>query len=97
MRRFFPGIRIALGALDPLVPRRLLILALLEEGQLAPQREDLLLLRRQRLVEGGDGIFLERQLALQIHQLLLPIICLRHALLLFKYRLEANILPAFEQ
>jgi hypothetical protein len=59
-----------------LVPRpcRLFILAQLEQFQLSSQHQDFLLLQGQRIIEGPHGVFLEGDLALHLHHLLLEFI-----------------------
>lgn len=65
------GIGVRLGGL--------FILALFQQLQLPPQQENFLLLAGKGLVEGGDRVFLEGQLALHFGQLLPQIVDIRHA------------------
>jgi len=48
---------------------RLLILALLDQFQLPPEQQDLLLLQGQRIIEGLHRVFLKGELALHLRHL----------------------------
>ncbi len=67
VRGFFTGYKITLSRI---CPGGMLILALLEQFQLAAQHQDFLLLLRQRRIETAHRILLESELALQFCHLL---------------------------
>ena len=66
MRRFFV---LRATCLVGFVAHGLLVLPLLQQLELPPQQQDLLLLGGHGIIQGLHSILLKRQLALQLHQL----------------------------
>jgi len=66
MRRFFI---LRAACLVGFMAHSLLVLPLLQQLELPPQQQDLLLLGRHGIIQGLHSILLKRQLALQLHQI----------------------------